>query len=48
MQYEAPQILQTVDAFLHIMGGNKGQDIQQDAVNRLEFNATAGAYEADE
>jgi hypothetical protein len=48
MQYEAPQVLQTVDASLHIMGGNKGQDILQDSMNPVQFNATAGAYEADE
>ncbi len=48
MQYEAPQILRTVDANILIMGGNKGNDILQDAMNHLEFNATVGAYEADE
>jgi hypothetical protein len=48
MKYEAPQILQTVDATSHIKGGNKGTNILKDAMHPTEFNATSSAYEADE
>jgi hypothetical protein len=48
MQYEAPQVLQTVDASRHIKGGDKGKNIYRDSMNPLDFNSTPGAYEADE
>jgi hypothetical protein len=47
MRYEAPQVLQTVNASRHIMG-TKSDGTLMDSVIPTELNRTPAAYEADE
>lgn len=47
MRYERPQILQTVNANVHILG-SKPDGTLMDSIVHTEFNQTAAAYEADE